>query len=57
VRHLIQMLLGIFAAHGVLALGEKPVRSVGDLLTQHRVLRLLGPAHEVRYLLSRETAK
>jgi hypothetical protein len=35
VRHLIQMLLGIFAAHGVLALGDKPARSVGDLLTQH----------------------
>jgi hypothetical protein len=29
------MLLGIFAAHGVLALGDKPARSVGDLLTQH----------------------
>jgi hypothetical protein len=35
VRHLIQMLLGIFAAHGVLALGDKPAHSVGDLLTQH----------------------
>jgi hypothetical protein len=35
VRHLIQMLLGIFAAHGVLALGDKPVYSIGDLLTQH----------------------
>src|SRR5262249_18021303 len=35
VRHLIQMLLGIFAAHGVLALGDKPARSLGDLLTQH----------------------
>jgi hypothetical protein len=35
VRHLIQMLLGIFAAHGVLALGDKPIYSVGDLLTQH----------------------
>jgi hypothetical protein len=35
VRHLIQMLLGIFATHGVLALGDKPARSVGDLLTQH----------------------
>ena len=34
-KHLIQMLLGIFAAHGVLALGDKPVHSVGDLLTQH----------------------
>jgi hypothetical protein len=29
VRHLILMLLGIFAAHGVLALGDKPVYSVG----------------------------
>jgi hypothetical protein len=29
------MLLGIFAAHGVLALGDKPIHSVGDLLTQH----------------------
>jgi hypothetical protein len=35
VRHLIQMLLGIFAAHGVLALGDEPIHSVGDLLTQH----------------------
>jgi hypothetical protein len=35
VRHLIQMLLGISAAHGVLALGDKPVYTVGDLLTQH----------------------
>jgi hypothetical protein len=35
VRHLIQMLLGTFAAHGVLALGDKPIHSVGDLLTQH----------------------
>lgn len=35
VRHLIQMLLGIFAAHGVLVLGDKPAHSVGDLLTQH----------------------
>jgi hypothetical protein len=35
VRHLIHMLLGIFAAQGVLALGEKPIHSVGDLLTQH----------------------
>src|SRR5262249_36916825 len=33
VKHLIQMLLGIFAAHGVLALGDKPAHSVGDLLT------------------------
>ena len=35
VRHLIQMLLGIFAAHGVLALGDKPAYTIGDLLTQH----------------------
>jgi hypothetical protein len=35
VRHLIQMLLGIFAAYGVLALKDKPATSVGDLLTQH----------------------
>jgi hypothetical protein len=35
VRHLIQMLLGIFAARGVLALADKPAHSVGDLLTQH----------------------
>ncbi len=35
VKHLIQMLLGIFAAHGVLALGDKPENSAGDLLTQH----------------------
>ncbi|MGO8949736.1 MAG: hypothetical protein ACLQUY_19200 [Ktedonobacterales bacterium] len=35
VRHLIQMLLGIFAAHGVLALGDKPIHSAGNLLTQH----------------------
>jgi hypothetical protein len=34
-RHLIQMLLGIFAAHGVLALDFKPAHSVGDLLVQH----------------------
>ncbi|HEV8192479.1 MAG TPA: hypothetical protein VGP82_13515 [Ktedonobacterales bacterium] len=34
-RHLIQMLLGIFAAHGVLALDFKPAYSVGDLLVQH----------------------
>jgi hypothetical protein len=27
VHHLIQMLLGIFAAHGVLALGDKPIYS------------------------------
>jgi hypothetical protein len=31
----IQMLLGIFASHGVLPLEFKPAYSVGDLLTQH----------------------
>jgi hypothetical protein len=46
VRHLIQMLLGIFAAHGVLALGGKPAHSVGDLLTQH--LELLEAEAEDR---------
>jgi hypothetical protein len=35
IRHLIQILLGILGVHGVLALGDKPARSVGDLLTQH----------------------
>jgi hypothetical protein len=35
IKHLIQMLLGIFAAHGVLELGDKPAASVGDLITQH----------------------
>lgn len=34
-QHLIQMLLGIFAAHGVLALDLKPAYAVGDLLVQH----------------------
>ncbi len=29
------MLLGIFAAHGVLPLEFKPAYSVGDLLVQH----------------------
>ncbi len=33
--HLIQMLLGICAAHGVLPLEFKPAHSVGDLLVQH----------------------
>jgi hypothetical protein len=31
----IQMLLGIFASHGVLPLDFKPAYSIGDLLTQH----------------------
>jgi hypothetical protein len=35
VRHRVQMLLGIFAARGVLPLHLKPAHSVGDLLTQH----------------------
>jgi hypothetical protein len=35
VRHRVQMLLGIFAARGVLPLYLKPAHSVGDLLTQH----------------------
>ncbi len=35
VRHRVQMLLGIFAARGVLPLHLKPAYSVGDLLTQH----------------------
>jgi hypothetical protein len=35
VRHRVQMLLGIFAARGVLPLYLKPAYSVGDLLTQH----------------------
>jgi len=34
-EHRIQMLLGVFAARGVLPLEYKPVYSVGDLLTQH----------------------
>jgi hypothetical protein len=35
VRHRVQMLLGIFAARGVLPLHLKPAHSVGDLLVQH----------------------
>ena len=35
VEHRVQMLLGIFGAHGVLPLEFKPVHSVGDLLVQH----------------------
>lgn len=35
VRHRVQMLLGVFAARGVLPLEFKPAHSVGDLLVQH----------------------
>jgi hypothetical protein len=35
VEHRVQMLLGIFAASGVLPLEFKPAHSVGDLLVQH----------------------
>jgi hypothetical protein len=31
----VQMLLGIFASHGVLPLEFKPAHSIGDLLVQH----------------------
>jgi hypothetical protein len=34
-EHQVQMLLGIFAAKGVLPLDFKPAYSVGDLLVQH----------------------
>jgi hypothetical protein len=34
-EHRVQMLLGIFAARGVLPLEFKPAHTVGDLLTQH----------------------
>jgi hypothetical protein len=34
-EHRVQMLLGVFAAKGVLSLELKPVYSVGDLLAQH----------------------
>jgi hypothetical protein len=34
VEHRVQMLLGIFASHGVLPLEFKPAHSVGDLLLQ-----------------------
>jgi hypothetical protein len=34
-EHRVQMLLGVFAAKGVLPLEFKPAHSVGDLLTQH----------------------
>jgi hypothetical protein len=33
-EHRVQMLLGIFASHGVLPLEFKPAYSVGDLLLQ-----------------------
>jgi hypothetical protein len=33
----VQMLLGVFASHGVLPLEFKPAHSVGDLLLQHLV--------------------
>jgi len=35
VRHRVQMLLGIFAARGVLPLHRKPAHNVADLLAQH----------------------
>jgi hypothetical protein len=35
VEQRVQMLLGIFASHGVLPLEFKPAYSVGDLLLQH----------------------
>jgi hypothetical protein len=35
VEHRVQMLLGVFAAHGVLPLEFKPAQSVGELLAQH----------------------
>lgn len=35
VKHEVQMLLGIFAARGVLPLELKPVYTVADLLEQH----------------------
>jgi hypothetical protein len=35
IEHRVQMLLGIFASHGVLPLEFKPAYSVGDLLLQH----------------------
>jgi hypothetical protein len=34
-EHRVQMLLGVFAAKGVLPLEFKPAQSVGDLLIQH----------------------
>jgi hypothetical protein len=35
VRHRVQMLLGVFAAHGVLPLELKPAHNVADLLMEH----------------------
>src|SRR6476646_3980058 len=35
VEQRVQMLLGVFASHGVLPLEFKPAYSVGDLLLQH----------------------
>jgi hypothetical protein len=35
IKQPVQMLLGIFASHGVLPLEFKPAYSVGDLLLQH----------------------
>jgi hypothetical protein len=35
VRHCVQMLLGIFAARGVLPLQREPVADVQDLVWQH----------------------
>jgi hypothetical protein len=35
VEHRVQMLLGIFAAKGVLPLEFKPAHNVGDLLVRH----------------------
>jgi hypothetical protein len=34
-EHRVQMLLGVFAAKGVLPLDYKPAYTVGDLLVQH----------------------
>jgi hypothetical protein len=35
IEHRVQMLLGIFGAHGVLPLEFKPAHSMGDLVVQH----------------------
>jgi hypothetical protein len=35
IEHRVRMLLGVFAAHGVLPLEFKPAHTVGDLLVQH----------------------
>lgn len=45
VKHKVQMLLGIFAARGVLPLEFKPTYTVADLLEQH-ILDLEGEADE-----------